>query len=149
VSDDFQDLLRALVEDGARFLIVGAYAVGAHGLPRATADIDIWISADQENSKRVHRALARFGAPIENLSPNDLTKPDLIYQIGVPPYRIDIITKITGVVFESAWPNRLELPIEGVNVPVIGRDDLLKNKRAAGRPKDIIDVQALERFPRS
>jgi hypothetical protein len=145
MNRDFRDLLRALCDAEARFLVVGAYAVSYHAEPRATADLDVWVEATPDNAARVHAALRVFGAPLEELSAQDLVFPDLVFQIGVPPRRIDIMTGITGVTFADAWDGRVEARYSGVRFPLIGRDALLKNKRALGRPKDILDVELLTR----
>ena len=144
LNPDFRDMLSALCEEKADFLIVGAYALAAHGHPRATGDIDIWIRASEENAKRVWRALMRFGCPLFDLKLDDLKTPDLIFQIGVEPRRIDIVTSITGVEFDEAWPDRKEIEIEGLKIAAIGRSHLLKNKKAVGRPQDLADVAWLE-----
>lgn len=144
LNPDFRDMLSALCEEKADFLIVGAYALAAHGHPRATGDIDIWIQASEENAKRVWRALMRFGCPLFDLKLDDLKTPDLIFQIGVEPRRIDIVTSITGVEFDEAWPDRKEIEIEGLKIAAIGRSHLLKNKKAVGRPQDLADVAWLE-----
>ncbi|MEO8501991.1 MAG: hypothetical protein ABI565_13820 [Vicinamibacteria bacterium] len=145
MNEDFDDLLRCLLDEEARFLIVGAHAMAAHGVPRATGDIDVWIATDDLNVGRVFRALAKFGAPLGSMgvSPSDFLAPDLVVQVGIPPRRIDILTGISGVTFDAAWDRRDLFPFVGRSVPVLGRDDLMTNKRAAGRPKDIADIAAL------
>jgi hypothetical protein len=145
MNRDFRDLLRALCDAEARFLVVGAYAVSYHAEPRATGDLDVWVEATADNAARVHAALRAFGAPLAELSEQDLVSPDLVFQIGVPPRRIDIMTGITGVAFADAWDGRVEANYSGVRFPLIGRDALLKNKRALGRPKDLFDVELLTR----
>ena len=142
-NPDFKDMLSALSEARADFLLVGAYALAAHGHPRATGDLDIWVRADFENASRVLRSLAVFGAPLDNLTVDDLSKPGIVFQIGVEPSRIDILTAISGVEFEHAWKNRVLIEMDGVCVSVIGREDLIVNKRASGRPKNIADVATL------
>jgi hypothetical protein len=137
-------MLNALNDAGAEYLVVGAHALGAYGQPRATGDFDIWIRTTPENVDRVWVALDTFGAPRRKLTKEDLCTPDNVYQIGVAPYRIDIVTSITGVEFDDAWVNRNQTTIDGIHVAVISRDDLLKNKRATGRPKDIADIAWLE-----
>jgi hypothetical protein len=137
-------MLSALSAEGAEFLLVGAYAMAAHGLPRATGDMDIWIRPSEENAQRVWRALTRFRAPLLNLKPEDLQTADTVFQIGIAPRRIDILTSIDGVTFEQAWPQRKEVEIGGRNCPVLSRDHLLQNKKASGRPKDLADVAWLE-----
>ena len=145
MNEDFRDLLAALLEAGARFLVVGAHAMAVHGVPRATGDLDVWIAADPANADRVWAALARFGAPMEALgfSRADLVRPDQVVQIGLPPRRIDILTAITGVVFEEAWPERATHSVGTLAVPFLGRQALVRNKRAAGRAKDLADLEAL------
>lgn len=145
MNPDFRDLLRAFSDAEARFLVVGAYAVSYHAEPRTTGDLDIWIDAAPGNAERVHRALAAFGAPLTELSVADLTRPDTVFQIGVVPRRIDILTSITGVTFAEAWPQRTDARYEGVPFPIIGLDALVKNKRALGRPRDLLDLELLRR----
>ncbi len=144
MNRDFQDFLRALNVAEAEFMVVGAYALAVHGRPRATGDIDIWIRPSAENAQRVYSALVSFGAPIGNLSQTDLTTPHIVYQMGVPPRRIDILTSVSGVDFARAWERRISVGFGGVICPVIGLADLIENKRATGRPKDLVDVSDLE-----
>jgi hypothetical protein len=143
VNRDFAEMLSALSEAGAEFLIVGAHALAAHGIARATGDIDIWVKPTQENAERVMRALIVFGAPLKNLTVDDLTKTDTVFQIGVEPCRVDILSGISGVQFADAWSRRLVLDIEGMSVPVLSREDFVTNKRASGRPKDLLDLELL------
>jgi hypothetical protein len=143
LNRDYNDILSALSAEGVEFLIVGAYAVGAHGIPRATGDIDIWVRPTRENASRVMRALKQFGAALLDLTEADLATEHTVFQMGVAPSRIDVITGISGVSFDQAWPARITVAIEGLTVPVIGRDDLLRNKAASGRPKDLADLVAL------
>jgi hypothetical protein len=143
MNPDFAEMLSALSEAGADFLIVGAHALAAHGLPRATGDLDIWVRPTPANAARVMAALQAFRAPLFDLSEADLVQPGTVFQIGVVPNRIDILTEISGVTFEEAWPHRAVFSIEGRPLPFLGRDDLERNKRAAGRPKDIADLVAL------
>ena len=140
-------MLSALSEENVEFLLVGAFALAAHGLPRATGDIDIWIRPSDANAARVWRALGRFGAPTFDLTLADLAAPDVVFQIGVAPRRIDVLTSIDGVTFDQAWPQRLTVEMEGLAIPVIGRAHLIENKRAAGRPKDLADLTWLEHSP--
>lgn len=127
MNSDFRDLLRTLSDAGARFLIVGAYAVSFHSEPRATGALDIWIDPARDNAARVYRALASFGTPLSKLSESDLSAPDVVSQIGVAPRRIDIMTSITGVDFEDAWPTRTNATYGGVGFPIIGIDALIKS----------------------
>jgi hypothetical protein len=145
LNADFRDFLSALADEGAEFLIVGAYALAFHGAPRASGDIDVFVRPTRINAEKVFRALLEFGAPVRaaGLGVDDLATPGLVYQIGLPPRRIDILTEISGVSFEDAWTGCTRTDVAGRVVPVIGRDDLLRNKQAAGRPKDLADVSRL------
>jgi hypothetical protein len=149
MNQDFLDLLGALLAAEAQFMVVGAHAMAVHGVPRATGDIDIWIRPDPENADRVWQALLKFGAPVEGLevSRSDLNAPDTVVQIGLPPRRIDLLTSLTGLVFEDAWPNRTAHRVNSLEVPFLGRTDLVRNKRALGRPKDLADLDSLEKRP--
>lgn len=143
MNRDFVEMLSALSEAGADFLVVGAHALAAHGAPRATGDLDIWVRADPKNAACVLQALREFGAPLFDLTRDDLSRPGVVFQMGVPPGRIDILTSVSGVVFEEAWPRRLVISLSGLSVPVIGREDFIVNKKASGRPKDLLDVALL------
>jgi hypothetical protein len=146
VNEDYRDFLSALVAHHARFLVVGAHALAAHGYPRATVDIDIWIDSSPANAQRVWNALASFGAPLDALDVRvqDLTRADVVAQFGLPPGRIDVLTGVSGLDFDQAWSNRIERTVEGVPVPVLSFEDLLTNKRATDRDKDRADVKGLE-----
>lgn len=144
MNPDFRDILHELFEAKADFIVVGAYALAAHGVARATGDIDIWIRPDADNAARVYKALAAFGAPLDELSVEDLHTPGTVFQIGLPPNRIDVLTRISGVEFGVAWSNRMEVEVEGLRVSVLGRADFITNKRATGRPKDLADIAYLE-----
>lgn len=143
---DFLDLLRAFCKHDVDFLVVGAYAMAAHGVPRATGDLDVWVRPTAENAKKVHAALAEFGAPLDEhkVHPEDFTQSGTVYQIGLPPRRIDILTSISGVSFEQAWPGRLEVKIGELTVPFLGKRDLIRNKKASGREKDLLDAKTLQ-----
>ncbi len=145
MNPDFHDILSAFCAERAEFLLIGAYALAVHGLPRATGDLDIWVNTVGDNPARVRRGLERFGAPIEQLEADDLSTPDLVFQIGLPPRRIDILTSIDGLEFAGAWSRRIESEVGGLRVPVISRDDLIRNKEATGRPQDIADIEWLRR----
>jgi hypothetical protein len=147
MNPDFRDLLGELSTAGADFLVVGAYALAAHGLSRATGDLDIWVRPTEANALRVWKALARFGAPTESLSIADLHNPDVVFRMGLPPNQIDILTSISGVEFNEAWSNRATANVSGITVAVIGRLDQIRNKRATDRPKDKLDADWLERHP--
>jgi hypothetical protein len=144
LNPDYRDMLSLFNEERVEYMVVGAYALAYHGLPRATGDIDIWIRRSDDNADRVWQALSRFGVPLLNLTEDDLKKPETVFQIGVAPRRIDILTSIDGVEFDEAEPEREEIEIEGITIPVIGRKHLLQNKRATGRPQDKADVARLE-----
>jgi hypothetical protein len=144
MNRDFVEMLSALRDAGADYLVVGAHALAAHGRPRATGDLDLWVRATADNARRVYAALQAFGAPLAELSVNDLTSPDVVFQIGVAPARIDILTSVSGVRFDEAWKDRITVPVAGLDVPVIGRAALIRNKRAAGRPRDLVDAAELE-----
>lgn len=143
MNPDFNDILSAFNAEGVEYLLVGAYAVAVHGLPRATGDMDLWIRPSPDNAKLVRRALVRFGAPLEGLSLRDLETPDLVVQLGLPPRRIDLMTSIDGVDFDSAWQEKVLTPVAGLEVPTISRKHLLLNKRATARPQDLADVARL------
>jgi len=145
LNEDFKELLALLTASGARFLVVGAHALAVHGVPRATGDLDIWIDRDPANVEKVWGALQRFGAPMEALgfSRSDLTAPSTVVQIGLPPRRIDLLTDLTGVDFESAWRSRASFSVQNASVPFLSREDLLRNKRATGRARDMADLEAL------
>jgi hypothetical protein len=144
MNPDFNDMLSALSDEGVDYLIIGAYAMAVHGVPRATGDIDVWVRPSPDNADRVLRALARFGAPLGSLRAADLTGEGTVFQIGVAPNRVDVMTGIDGVRFDEAWPRRETRTIDGVTIAVIGRDDLIRNKRATGRPRDRADAEQLE-----
>ena len=145
MNRNFRDILSALSAEGVEFLIVGAYALAVHGLPRATGDLDIWVRPTQENAQRVWQALLRFGAPLASMEVKDFHTPDIVFRMGLPPSQVDILMSISGVSFEEAWPNRVEKEVEGVGVSVIGRADQIRNKRNTDRPKDKLDADWLER----
>lgn len=144
MSPDFRDLLAAFNAQGVEYLVVGAYALAAHGHVRATKDMDVWVRPDAENAKRVLKALRVFGAPLHSLSEADFMTPGLIFQMGVPPVRIDVLTAIDGVDFAEAWTTRMVSQFADQPVAVLSKEDLLKNKRAAGRTQDLADVERLE-----
>jgi aminoglycoside-2''-adenylyltransferase len=146
LPQDFNDLLVELHDAGAQFVVLGGHAVAYHGHPRATKDLDVLVRADASNAARVYRALAAFGAPLQSfeVSEADFVTYDGVLQIGLPPHRIDILNRADGISFEEAVAEGTSFELEGRRIPVIGREALLKNKRAAGRPQDLADVHALE-----
>jgi hypothetical protein len=145
LNPDYHDILSLFSEEKVEYLLVGAYALAAHGNPRATGDIDLWVNPTSENSARVHAALVKFGAPISDLDESEFSQPDLVLQIGEEPRRI--LTTITGVDdFDEAFLERLEAELEGLTVPVLSQRLMILNKRATGRPQDLADVAWLERI---
>jgi hypothetical protein len=144
MNPDFVDLLRAFVEADVRFVIVGAYALAVHGRPRATGDLDVWIDSTPENATKIMRALAAFGAPLSQITESDFAHPGVTYQIGVEPGRIDILTELTGLKFEDAWPARVRRAFGDLEVDFIGKSDFIRNKRATARTKDLADVEGLD-----
>ncbi len=144
LNEDYRDMLQSLSDEKAKFLLVGAYAMAAHGYPRATMDIDIWIMQSPENADAVLRALRHFGTPVQNLTRQDLQRDGTILQIGVAPRRIDIITTASGLRFEEVFANSLTVDLEGIEIHIPSLADLIHNKRASGRTKDIADAEALE-----
>ena len=144
LNEDYKDMLRALSAEKVRFLLVGAYAMAAHGYLRATGDIDIWVMASPENALAVLRALNHFGAPLHDLTAEDLQNEGTVFQIGVAPRRVDILTAASGLRFEEAFANSISTDIEGMDVRIPSREDLIRNKRACGRTKDLADAEALE-----
>lgn len=143
LNKNFTDMLSAFGEAGVEYLLVGAYAMAAHGCPRATGDIDFWVRPSEANAKRVWAALEIFGAPLSKVSVSDFRTPDVVYQMGVPPQRIDILTSISGVDFDEAWSERLTVRIDDLSIDVIGIHELYANKLASGRAKDQIDAELL------
>ena len=147
INRDFLDLLSAFNAHDVRYLVVGGIAYSAHVEPRYTKDLDVWIDSTPDNALRAWNALAKFGAPLRDVTPQDLATPGVVYQVGVPPRRVDVLTSLLAVTFAEAWPQRLQTEYDGVPVSVIGRDDLIRNKRAVGRQRDKDDVRRLERRP--
>lgn len=146
LNEDFNDMLQCLSEGKVEYLLVGGYAMAAHGYPRATKDIDLWVAATPENASRVYSALGRFGAPIEQIQERDFAELGVVFQIGVPPRRIDIITAIDGVDFAECYCRAITVQWD-VEVLVISKDDLIANKRASARPQDLVDANTLDQSP--
>ncbi|MEM1041751.1 MAG: hypothetical protein AAGI91_03895 [Bacteroidota bacterium] len=144
LNADYRDMLSAFADAGVEYLLVGAYALAAHGQPRATGDIDLWVRPSPENADRVLRALRAFGAPLSDVRREDFAQPDIVFQLGVSPRRIDVLTVIDGVGFEEAWADRLELVLDGIALPVISRKHLIQNKQAVGRLQDLADIERLQ-----
>jgi hypothetical protein len=145
LNPDFKDMLSCLKDEKVDFIIVGAYALAAHGFPRATGDIDIWVRSDAENARKVMRALAKFGAPLSDISAHDFDIPDRVVQLGVEPSRIDLLTSIDGVEFDEAWGEKITISIDELEIHILSKGHLIKNKLAAGRDKDQGDIAWLEK----
>lgn len=145
LNSDYKDMLQVLLDNGVKFLLVGAYAMGAHGYPRATGDIDIWVEPSAENSERIYQSMVAFGAPLHEIDEVTFTKPGVVFQIGIAPRRIDIITAISGIGFDDAYQQKQIVDMEGLSIPIISLGDLIKNKRATGRDKDRLDADQLEK----
>lgn len=144
LNSDYSDLLRIFVAENVDFLLIGAHALALHGVARFSEDIDLWTRPTKENAHRVYAALTSFGAPMIDAEESDFARDDVVYQIGIAPIRIDILTSISGVEFDAAWERRIPATVDGVPIAIIGREDLIANKRATGRPKDVLDADALE-----
>ena len=143
LNKDYKEMLQLLLEEHVDFILVGAYALAAHGYPRATGDIDIWVKAEEANSKKIYLALERFGAPLDELSEDDFADQGIVFQIGVAPRRIDIITQIDGVTYDEAKEDKIVVEVEGLALPVLSLDKLIKNKMSTGRERDKLDAKFL------
>ena len=146
LNADYRDMVTCLQFEGVEFMLVGGYAVGLHGWPRTTFDIDFWILANPKNATALMRALKRFGAPLMDLSEEDFHVPGIVFQIGTEPQRIDILSSVSGVKYEDAVLRAELMQVDGLSLKVISLEDLIANKRASGRPKDIADALALEKL---
>lgn len=144
LNEDYKEMLLALSGEKVRYLLVGAYAMAAHGYPRATMDIDLWVEPSHENAEAVLRALRLYGAPLHDLTIADLVKDSTVFQIGVAPRRIDIVTGATGLNFAEAYANSIVANSDGIELRVLSLEDLIKNKKATNRAKDLVDVELLE-----
>lgn len=143
MNPHFAEILRAFRDEGVEHLVIGAHALAVHGHVRATLDIDLWVRPTRENALRTWRALERFRAPLSKMKLDDFAEPEVLYQIGMPPSRIDIMTSVTGLDFDAAWPNRVMARFGDVEAPVLGLDDMRTAKQAAGRLKDLADLEEL------
>jgi hypothetical protein len=148
VSSDYRDLLSALSAAKTRFLVVGAYAVMHHTTPRYTKDLDLWVEPTEANAKRTFRALGEFGAPRARITAADLAQPGIVYQIGIEPVRVDILTSVPGLTFRGAYRRAVRLLYADIEVKALCLEDVLKAKRTAGRPQDLLDVERLEQAKR-
>ncbi len=143
---DYRDMIKCLQREGVEFMLVGGYAVALHGWSRMTYDIDFWIMANPQNAAAVMRALKLFGAPLMDLKEEDFHKPGMVFQIGMEPQRIDILSAISGLTYEEAIKRAVQVTVDGLLLKMISLDDLIINKRASGRPKDIVDAITLEKL---
>ena len=146
LNPDYRDMVECLLKEGVDFMLVGGYAVALYGWPRTTFDIDFWIMANPENAKAVMRAIRAFGAPLMGLTEADFHRPGMVFQIGTEPQRIDIISAADGLDYADASRRAVRMNVDGLELKVISIDDLIVNKRASGRPKDIADALALEKL---
>ncbi len=149
LNEDYKEMLQILTAERVDFLLVGAYAMAAHGYPRATLDIDIWVLPSPNNAKAIIKALTQFGAPLDKVTEDDFSTDGTIFQIGVAPRRIDLITSASGLTFDAAARDAQTIDIDGIPVRIPSLNDLIKNKRASGRTKDIADAEALENIKSS
>ncbi len=143
-NQDYKDLFKLLLDEKVSYLIVGAHAVVFYTEPRYTKDMDILVQPSEENAKRVYKVLMQFGAPLKNITVKDFIDPDMIYQIGIEPNRIDILMSIKGVCFDDAWENRIQSSYDGIPISIISKSDLINAKTASGRPQDLIDLDNLK-----
>ena len=143
LNKDYKEMLQNLLNNKVKFLVVGAYAMGVYGYPRATGDFDIWVETSPENSQKIYKSLSDFGAPLNQINKNTFCEEGIIFQIGVAPRRIDIITKIDGVNFQQAYPEKQEHEIEGITIPFLSKENLIINKESTGRERDKLDAQYL------
>lgn len=144
LNPDFKELLQCFNDAEVEYLLVGGYALAAHGVPRYTGDIDLWVRISAKNAQRILRALDTFGLGPLNLSSEDFLAENQVVQLGYPPVRIDLLTTLDGLDFDQAKTSAGFLQAEGVNIPLLSRDDLIRNKKASGRLQDLADVERLE-----
>lgn len=144
LNRDFHELLECFARNDVRYLIIGGWALAAHGVQRMTKDIDVWVLPESGNASAVMTALRECGFGESDLAEEDFMTPDTVIQLGYPPNRVDILTTPTGVNFDICWDDRIEVQLEGLIVPFIGLEGLKANKRAVGRLQDLADLEALE-----
>ena len=144
-NSGFKELLSIFNDFDVRYLVAGGFALMLYVEPRFTNGLEVWVDASDLNANRVFAALAQFGAPLKGLSPANFAQTGIVYQVGVPPARIDILMSVTGVDFSSAWESRKMTTYAGLAVPCMSRADLIKNKRATGRPQDLLEAEQLEK----
>jgi hypothetical protein len=148
IPKDLREFIELLNSNSVRYLIAGGYAVAIHGHPRMTGDIDIFVEISEANAVKIEKVLVEFGFASLGLAAKDFLEPRTIVQLGYPPNRIDVLTSLSGVTFEEAWARRLEVDDAGLSLPFLSRDDVLANKAATGRPKDLADLDALSKSSR-
>ncbi len=146
LTPDFIEFIECCARRDVQFLIVGGYAVAAHGHPRATKDLDVWVLIDPTNADHLIQALEDFGMASVGLTADDFLEPEVVVQLGYPPIRIDLLTSVSGVTFEDCWANRVIVDVGGIEAGFISADDLITNKRASGRPQDLVDADILEQL---
>ena len=149
LNEDYKEMLQLLLEEQVDFILVGAYALAAHGYPRATGDMDIWVKADEINSLSIYKALERFGAPVDQITVNEFATEGIVFKIGVTPRRIDIITHLDGISFDEADEDKIIVKVEGLKLPILSFDKLIKNKLSTGRERDELDVKLLKKRKKS
>ena len=149
LNKDYKEMFQLLLEEQVDFILVGAYALAAHGYPRATGDIDIWVKADEINSISIYKALERFGAPVDQITVNEFATEGIVFKIGVTPRRIDIITHLDGISFDEADEDKIIVKVEGLKLPILSFDKLIKNKLSTGRERDELDVKLLKKRKKS
>lgn len=145
MNKDFREFIESLNGHGVEYLVVGGYAVGYHGHPRFTQDLDVWVKPSVANAEKVLSSLSAFGFPSGELSINDFTNPNTVFQMGNPPFRVDIMNSVDGLKFEPCYKRRVSAKLDGVEMPILSRNDLVRNKKAIGRKKDLADVDHLKR----
>jgi hypothetical protein len=143
MNSDFKDLLRSLNVHGVKYLIIGGYAVSYYSEPRYTKDLEIWVEASLENSKKIIKALKKFGAPTDSLLEGDFAESGTLYVFGIPPSRVDILTGVKGVSFVTAWEDRNIVKLNNIKIPFVSIGHLKKLKKKAGRPQDLLDLEKL------
>ena len=146
LNKDYSEILQILSDHDVKFIVVGAYAMGVYGYVRATGDIDVWVMASAENSEKVYEALKVFGAPLAQIDKQTFDQPGIVFQIGVAPRRVDILTQIDGIQFDQAYEKRNVIEIEGMEIPFISLKDLVTNKLSTGRAKDKLDAEELSKL---
>ena len=143
LSHDFKEFIESLNANQVRYLVVGGYAMAAHGHPRYTKDLDVWIEVAPDNADRIVKALTDFGFRQLSISPSDFLDEGGVVQLGYPPHRIDVLTTATGVNFPDCYARKIRLPIDGIEIDFIDIERLVQNKKATGRMQDLADVEAL------